>query len=112
MLVTLTSSTSGDMLIFAKHLRPLFEILGKECTARGGFSVEQLPDAILKLQEACQAADQNATSRGGEAVDADETEAHGEVKVGLRQRAFPLIELMKRTLGDKGFILWEASGDF
>ena len=52
MLVRLTSSTSGDMIMFAEHLHQLFEIIGKECTARGVFTKEQLPEAIEKLKQA------------------------------------------------------------
>ena len=52
MLVKLTSSTSGEMIMFAKHARRLFEIIGKECTARGVFIAEQLPEAIDKLHRA------------------------------------------------------------
>ena len=52
MLVRLTSSTSGDMIMFAEHARRLFEIVGKECTARGVFTCEQLPEAITRLKEA------------------------------------------------------------
>ena len=33
-------------------------------------------------------------------------------RVSLIQRAQPLIHLMEWTVKEKGFILWEASGDF
>ena len=46
MLIRLTSSTSGEVVMFAKHARRLFEIIGKECTARGVFTFEQLPAAL------------------------------------------------------------------
>ena len=52
MLVRFTSSTSGDMIMFAEHTRWLFAIIGKECSARGVFTCEQLPEAIAKLKNA------------------------------------------------------------
>ena len=54
MLVKLTSNTSGEMIMFAEHARRLFDIIGKECTARGVFTKEQLPDAIARLRQAVQ----------------------------------------------------------
>ena len=32
MLVRINSNTSGDMIMFAEHLRLLFDIIGKECS--------------------------------------------------------------------------------
>ena len=52
MLVKLTSNTSGEMIMLAEHVRRLFEIIGKDCTARGVFLTEQLPEAIEKLHRA------------------------------------------------------------
>ena len=51
MLVRLTSNTSGEMIMFAEHAHALFEWMGKESTARGVFTREQLPEAIAR---ACQ----------------------------------------------------------
>ena len=52
MLIKLTSSTSGEVVMFAKHARLLFEIIGKECTASGVFTFEQLPAALARLYQA------------------------------------------------------------
>lgn len=117
MLVRLTSSTSGEVILFAEHARRLFEIVGKECTARGVFTLEQLPDAMARLRQAL-VDEKEAATRAPEtppagadrekAEDADEPEP----AVSLAQRAHPLIRLMERTQNEGGFILWEAAGDF
>ena len=52
MLIKLTSNTSGEMIMLAEHAHRLFHIIGKECTARGVFIAEQLPEAIEKLHRA------------------------------------------------------------
>jgi len=119
MLVKLTSSTSGEVILFAEHARRLFEIMGKECTARGVFALEQLPDAMTRLRQAV-ANEKAAMTQAPQAppgrVARDKTEEADAVKpepaVGLAQRAYPLIRLMERTQKDGGFILWEAAGDF
>lgn len=115
MLIKLTSNTSGEMIMFAKHARRLFEIIGKECTARGVFTQEQLPQAIASLHYAVdeeklaakRLAEDKAHNRDEENADDKNTE-----QISLGQRAQPLIHLMEWTLKEKGFILWEAQRDF
>jgi len=41
MLVKFTSSTSGQIMMFAPVARLLLELVGKECTARGVITTEQ-----------------------------------------------------------------------
>ncbi len=118
MLVTLTSSTSGEIMLFAEIARSLFDIIGKEGTARGVFTTEQLPDAIEKLRAATVAgktyapyapnAHLNAVSPKKEV----DEESEDKTSVALAQRAFPLIELMERTLGEGGYVMWQAAKDF
>jgi hypothetical protein len=129
MLIKLTSNTSGEIIMFAKHARQLFEIIGKECTARGVFTTEQLPQAVSSLQcavdeEKLAARLRADEERAGEGKphskphdkphdrDEDDAEQRAEMPVGLAQRARPLINLMAWTLKEKGFILWETERDF
>lgn len=111
MLVTFTSSTSGQILMFADAARRLLGIVDKECTARGVFTAEQLPQAIEKLKRAV--AEERAQATDSPQADAPEGgETAPNAGVGLAQRAHPLIELMERTEKDEGFLLWEAAKDF
>ena len=123
MLVKLTSNTSGEMIMFAEHARRLFDIIGKECTARGVFTKEQLPDAIARLRQAVQADRSEQQSKehldqrdGVDERDEDEERAEarkaGRIGVSLGQRAQPLINLLEWTNKEGGFILWEAEHDF
>jgi len=126
MLVKLTSNTAGEMIMLAEHARHLFEIIGKECTARGVFITEQLPEAIEKLHRAVneeklalhEAERQMRENRDEKDEDPEEKAAReeaymaGRIGVHLGQRAQPLIKLMEWTLKESGFILWEADKDF
>lgn len=122
MLVRLTSSTSGEMIMFAEHARRLFEIIGKACTAQGVFTKEQLPEAIARLRHAVheekllrQETERKAREEGcvemEETVD-DEDHKSGRVGISLGQRATPLINLMEWSLKEEGFVLWKADKDF
>ena len=121
MLVKLTSNTSGDIIMFAEHARRLFDIIGKECTAEGVFTKEQLPEAIAKLQHAVKEekaalheAESKARAAGVEVEENVDDEDHksGRVGINLGQRAHPLINLMEWTLKEGGFVLWKAERDF
>lgn len=108
--------------MFAQHARRLFEIIGKECTARGVFTKEQLPEAVAKLQFAVDEekkdlhkAERKAREEGVYADEEnadDEDHKSGRAGIHLGQRAHPLIHLMEWTLKEDGFILWEAEKDF
>ncbi len=119
MIVRLTSNTSGEMIMFAEHARRLFDLLGKECTARGVFTAEQLPNAIGALRTAIEQAKEEARQAsadehdaGENSLDEDEKEKKVVDTVSLTQRATPLLHLMERTKKDGGFILWEAAEAF
>ncbi len=109
MLVTFTSSTSGQIMMFAQVARQLLELVGKDCGARGVITTEQLPEAIQRLRAAT--ADQKSHA-SAEAVDNDGGAEHDAVPIGLGQRAYPLIELLEWTRKEDGFVLWEAAKDF
>lgn len=120
MLVRLTSSVSGEVIMFAEHAHHLFAAMGKECTARGVFSKEQLPEAIAALKRVA-GKEEQAANRGGEEQKAkaesddtgdDKDEGSSPEQVALGRRAVPLIRLMEWTLKEGGFILWEAPSDF
>lgn len=121
MLVRLTSSASGEIIMFAKDARQLFEVVGKGRTARGVFTKEELPEAMAKLRhavaeekQALREAEHKARREGIVEEDARDDEEHksGRAGIHLGQRAHPLLKMMEYTLKEEGFILWEASGDF
>ncbi len=111
MLVKFTSSTSGQIMTFAPVARQLLEILGKDCSARGVITTEQLPEAIDRLRHA--AADPGSPPAADtETADSDKHNAADAAPIGLGQRAYPLIELLEWTRKEDGFVLWEAAQDF
>ncbi|MEF8712365.1 MAG: DUF1840 domain-containing protein [Accumulibacter sp.] len=111
MLVKFTSSTSGQIMMFAQVARQLLELVGKDCSARGVITTEQLPEAIERLRVAT-AEHKSHSSTHGEADNNDGSDEQDASAVGLGQRAYPMIELLEWTRKEDGFILWEAAKDF
>lgn len=127
MLIKFTSSSAGELIMLSEHARRLFEIIGKERTARGVFVAEQLPEALARLHAAVEAeraalheAEQAQREQHNyadeenpeEKAAREEEYMAGRIGIHLAQRAQPLINLMEWTLKEQGFILWEAAGDF
>ncbi len=112
MLVKLTSSSSGQIIMFSDVAHRLFEIAGKKCTARGVFTKEQLPDTIEKLNQAVDT--EKAMFRPTDAQSEETSDEKKKIspRISLAQRAYPLLALMKLTQKESGFLTWQAANDF
>lgn len=108
MLVKFDSSAAGRLIMFAEPAAALLEAIGKECTARGVITLEQLPGAIAALTAVI--AD-NPPPVEAPPRDDDEREA-APLPVGLAKRAVPLLDLLRHTLAEDGYVTWEAPADF
>lgn len=108
MLVKFTSSETGELMMFAEAAGQLLRAIGKECTARGTFTPEEMLSAAQALREAVERGE--APPPEDDELDPDEKEK----PVALRHRAWPLIEMLERTAkrGAKAHVVWEAARDF
>lgn len=109
MLYTFRSKAAGEVLMLPIHARPLLEAAGKlpevARQPRGVFTAEQLDDAIARLQARI------ATSPVPNFNEDDPDDmARAKQYVGLEQRAFPLLNML-RLARDKGVdVMWEYTG--
>lgn len=104
MLITFHSNVAADVLMRAADAAPLLRAAGKpvgdEVPARGVFTVDQLATAIVGLETAVHAQPMPV-------LDDETAENHHEVHVSLRQRAFPLLDMMRKSLAAHTDITWE-----
>lgn len=110
MLVTFTSSETGEVLMFASTAADLLHLIGKETTARGVFTVDEMAGAAARLRAAV--AEQEQPPADEEA--SDEENPRKPPPVSLRQRAWPLIDMLERTArsGPEAYVVWEAPQAF
>lgn len=109
MLVRFVSSETGEVLMFAETAAALLQPVGKERTARGVFTPAEMLPAAEKLRQ--------AVAQAEEPPEDNELDEKGKKKppvVGLRQRAWPLIDMLERTArsGPDASIIWEAPQAF
>ncbi len=107
-LVTFRSDADADILMYRKHAEPILRLLGKD-VARGIFTPEQLPEAIAKLEAAIE--EDRARQRALREVQDKDEEENGDHKesaagIGLAQRAWPLLEMMKRAAAEGKPVMW------
>lgn len=95
------SKADGDLIMMTPVGDQILRIVGRAPAARGIIEAAALPAAIAALEGAIAVAEQ--TERG----DRDkEDERDGAKTVGLKQRAWPMLEMMRRSLAERADIVW------
>jgi hypothetical protein len=94
MLYKFKSKAGGDVIMTGPHGDRLLRLLGREPAAQGILLPQDLPRAIAALEAAVAAEEQLAD---------DEAQPQ---RIGLRQRAWPLLEMMKRARAQDKEIVW------
>ncbi len=95
------SKADGDLLMMELVGDQILHIVGHEPAKQGIIEVDKLPAAIAALQHAIADADRQGAVPGRD----DEAEG-GAVAVGLKQRAWPMLEMMRRSLAERADIVW------
>jgi hypothetical protein len=94
MIYKFKSKAAGDVIMLQPHGDQLLRLIGREPSAKGIIEVADMPGAIKALE--------NAAAQS----DAPADDANGERGVGLKQRVWPMIELLKRSSAAVEPIVW------
>ena len=105
-MVTFRSKAAGEVIMLGEHAKPILEIAGKALgdtlPERGVFTPEQLPAAIAGIERAL------AVTKDPKFDEDDPEEAAmARQYVGLAQRAFPLLDLLRRADAKGVNVTWE-----
>ncbi|CAM2140066.1 DUF1840 domain-containing protein [Pararobbsia alpina] len=106
MLITFKSTAAPEVIMLDNLAQYLLGIIGKHLGERGVITHGELPVAIEKL-EAAILVDKDAEAHHDALHHReDPNHHHHEMPVGLAQRAFPFLDMMRASLRDKADILW------
>lgn len=117
MLYKFKSRSTADLILLEPQARRLLHIMGKEPAASGIVTAAQIPVAVAALEAAVlaeerQAAEQQAAAaaRAKESRD-DSEDDDGDAQrssefVSLRQRATPLIDMLRRSAEEGNDVVW------
>lgn len=109
MLYKFKSKASGDVILLQANGDEVLRLLGRAPSANGIFEVDDLATLIARLEDAVRRAEAGeAGEAGAAAADASHAanDANDAPRVGLRQRAWPLLELMRRSLAQRVPVVW------
>lgn len=104
MIYKFKSNATGDVIMLQPNGDQVLRILGKEPSPQGIIEAADMPAFMAALEAAVQADDQ-ARARA-EAQAAEEGVRLPARDVGLRQRAWPLVEMMRRAHAAQREIVW------
>jgi hypothetical protein len=102
MIYKFKSKAAGDLIMLAPHGDQMLRIVGKAPAAQGIFEVADMPAAIAAIEQAV-AADEASGQQGDPTADSKTASAD---RIGLRQRAWPLVEMLKRCHAEGAAIVW------
>ncbi len=111
MLVVFHSKPAAEVLMFAHHALPILKAAGKDYTdtlpERGVITYEQLPQAIAGIERAM---GMDTDPEYLETDDDNDDKEHPIAQpVSFRQRAFPLLAMLRLSLKDKSDVTWEPA---
>ena len=100
MIYKFKSQAAADLLMTGPVGDRVLALIGKEPSTQGIIDVDQIPAAIRALEAAAQAESPKPADRADE---------QGDVKadpVSLRQRVWPMVEMLKLALAEKQPFVW------
>lgn len=99
MIYRFRSPATGDVVMLGAAGDELLRLLGREPSAKGIVEAAVMPQAIARLQAAVQAAEAP--------VEPDAADApSGAEAVSLRQRVWPMIEMLRRAHAAGEPVVW------
>lgn len=109
MLIKFHSKTVAEVLMLSPTAAPILRAAGKsigdEVPERGVFTIDQLPAAIAGIEAAIKAEDHVSPAEDEDDKPVPAMAQH----VELHQRAFPLLDMMRRSLADGEDVTWEST---
>ena len=102
MLYKFKSKAAGDVIMLGPNGDQVMRIVGREPAAKGIFEVDHMPRLLAALEQAV-AADEAARQQAAD----DEAAPRGD-GVSLRQRVWPLVEMLRRSHAAREVITWGA----
>ena len=103
MIYRFKSLADGDLIMMGPAGDTVLRILGREPATQGIIETAALPAAIAALEQAVAADEASRKAAGAEA--SGDGVGSGD-KVSLRQRAWPLLEMMRRSQAEGADIVW------
>jgi hypothetical protein len=97
------SKADADLIMMTPVGDQILRLIGREPAPQGIIEVDAIGAAIAALEQAIASAE----IERGRARD-DDDERSGNVAIGIAQRAWPMVEMMRRSLAERAAIVWSV----
>jgi Domain of unknown function (DUF1840) len=105
MIYKFKSKAAGDVIMMGPAGDDVLRVIGKAPAATGIIELASMPAAIAALEQAI-AADEAVRAQAEKEAAAEGSKLGARDGVTLRQRAWPLVDMMKRSIGEKADVVW------
>jgi hypothetical protein len=105
MIYKFKSKAAGDVIMTGPAGDDVLRLIGKSPAAQGIVESGAMPAAIAAIEQAV-AADEAARAQAEKEAAAEGKKLAPRDGVTLRQRAWPLVEMMKRSMAEGADITW------
>lgn len=105
MIYKFKSKAAGDVIMMGPSGDEVLRSIGKSPSPKGIIELAEMPAAISAVEQAI-AAEEAARAEAEAQARADGQKLGPRDGVSLRQRAWPLVEMMKRALAANETIVW------
>lgn len=105
MIYKFKSKAAGDVIMMGPAGDDVLKLIGKAPGAQGIIESGSMSGAIASIEQAI-AADEAARAQAEKDAAAEGTKLAPREGVTLRQRAWPLVEMMKRSMAEGADIVW------
>jgi hypothetical protein len=106
MLITFKTSAAPDVQMLENLAEYLLEILGKQVGERGVIMHDELPTCIEKLESAISFDKRQRAEHDGHFHEGEPGHEPHEIPVGLAQRAYPFLDMLRLARQANSDILW------
>lgn len=106
MLITFKTMAAPDVMMLDNLAEYLLGIIGKQLTERGVITHDELPSAIEKLEAAVLSDKKERAEHDGHFHEGEAGHEPHEIPIGLAQRAYPFLDMLRLARKEDKDILW------
>lgn len=106
MLITFKCRAAPDVVMLENLAQYLVAIVGKQLGQRGVIAHDELDRAIAKLEEAIVVDKKETAEHEGHYHEGEEGHEPHELPIGLAQRAFPFLDMLRAAKKENVDVLW------
>jgi uncharacterized protein DUF1840 len=106
MLITFKCRAAPDVVMLENLAQYLVGIVGKRLGQRGVITHDELGDAITKLEAAIVNDKKERAEHEGHFHEGEEGHDSHEIPIGLAQRAYPFLDMLRAAQKENADIVW------